>query len=330
MVLILATLLSLYEPIQLPSEGQIEAWRTMSHATIDDVIVREIRSDSFFRSNGEVWQMSKGQTHNITNLAFCIPGKTTYDEMIRLYVATTRVTAASYAALCYGQLGVRQMVRAVYERAYAYREPPEQLATMANGCAHVMPCHPDNMVLSFYRVTSRLYPRLGMADTIPVAGKMFSGYSDNTIDLLLSAMSRVLPRHRILPSSILRCKSYDENEQSYALPLVGIAIHRPDAYAHEFAHFFNPPAVRSPENWQEFLPAFHALKLHAFLLGIDLGAPGGWADYWAIVGNADAIARLWRQGVMSRDGVKLLEDVLMNKPHMRGWCANDAIGRMVL
>lgn len=331
LTLILATLTSLYEPVTLPPEAKIAEWRSMIFDRTDSVVPPAYTTMSGFREDANhTWKQTGEEYHSLTNFAFCKAGETDYDEEMRALISKTRVSAATWAEACYGPLGMRQLVRAIYERAKAYREDPGILAGMCAACPQVMPCAAPGVPLAFYSITSRLWPKLGCGNAVPITGQMIVGTAANSIDIILAAVSRAIPRSRIMPTSIALCRANDDAHISYALPLVGVVIHQPNAYAHELAHFFNPPAVRSPNGWAEFLPAYHALKVHAFRAGIDLGAPGGWKVYYSRFGSLEKVRELSTGKTVSGDGVELLSRVVAGDTAVAELCANDGIGRLTL
>lgn len=278
----------------------------------------------------------------------CGHGASSYDETIRCAVLTNdAVTVLSYARLMYGDAAVRQIVRAALERGDQYIESPY---TTASAClynpANIPVPMPNSTKMPFAKAGAKLN-RNGLSDAIPIRGRCFG--ETNAVESLPSS---VMP-----PNAVAAAEALDAAGRSYAIPTVGVAIHTPADYAHEFAHFANPTRSLPDEtaastgfsqetlnactSWKEFLPAYHALKVDAWSRDIDLGAPGGWAAYWAIVGaSVETIAAL--QGEMSADGVALLaayreakaaEGTANDNPdyaRLRAWCESDSIGRMVL
>ncbi len=265
-------------------------------------------------------------------------GATDQDEQIRHFVATRNMTSSTYAELCYGEdAGREQLVRAVLARAAQYAEPIYQTASALNWCPLNLPCRVPGTPRAWYRTAEmRGLPRFGNGDRVPVAGAMFTGIATNGFDVILKASYFRYPYARrhfaIHPAHIAHCRSNDETALSYALPTVGVVVHRPNDYAHEMAHYFNFTPADAPTAWKEFLPAYHALKVHAFALGIDLGEEGGWAQYQEQYDTTAKIAALSAARTVSADGVKLLADYLAadEGDELRAWCESAYVGRMVL
>ena len=271
----------------------------------------------------------------ITDEAWCLPGTTRPDEAIRQLCASNGVTPRLWARCCYGdEWGDRQLLRAVAERAMAqYFEPPQTILAAAHWCPTGMvvkqPASPREY---FSTGEGRTVPPCGNADAVPALGLMLTGVTNGTIKSLIEA-SRFPSRSLAMrPEHIARCQTLDAEPRSYAVPLVGVAIHRPMDYAHEFAHFFNPVPANATTEWREFCAAYHAVKVHAWSLGIDLGTPGGWAEYWSQVGSAMAISALSSYGNISADGIALLTQYLESSPgdDVRVWCEDPSIGRRIL
>lgn len=287
-------------------------------------------------------------------------GKTAHsamDDRLREAITNHPCRVLSYAATIYGEGAVRQIVRAALERGEQYIESPY---TTASVCLY----NPSNIPVPMpgarkvpFAVAGAKLPRNGLSDRIPFAGRCFGVANTNAIERLLEAARYALRGYAMSPEAVAAAAALDAAGRSYCLPTVGIALHTSADCAHEFAHFANPtrslPAesaastgfsqatLNACTSWKEFLPAFHALKVDAWSRDIDLGAPGGWAAYWAIVGaSVETIAAL--QGEMSADGVALLaayreaksaEGTANDNPdyaRLRAWCESDSIGRMVL
>ena len=289
--------------------------------------------------------------------AFRVAGPSSMDETIHTAISNGVISALSYARLMYGDAAVRQVVRAALERGEQYIESPY---TTASVCLY----NPSNIPVPMpgarkvpFAIAGAKLPRNGLSDTIPIAGSCFGSNNTNAIERLLMGSFYALRGYAMSPEAVAAAASLDAAGRSYAIPTVGVAIHTPADYAHEFAHFANPtrslPAetaastgfsqetLNACTTWKEFLPAFHALKVDAWSRDIDLGVPGGWAAYWAIVGaSVETIAAL--QGEMSADGVALLaayreakaaEGTGNDNPdyaRLRAWCESASIGRMVL
>ena len=260
-------------------------------------------------------------------------GTTAQDEAVRAWIAATPPTAAGYAELCYGEAWREQLARAVLARAAQYAEQPYHTAREALWCPLNLPCRTPGAPCAWYKTAEmRGVPRFGNGDRVPIAGRMFSGAATNQYDAILAASRFTVLGFAVLPVAEARCRANDVSGRSYALPTVGVVIHRPQDYAHEMAHYFNfAPADASP-GWREFLPAFHALKVHAFSLGIDLGADGGWAEYQSRYCTPGSIAELSESGAVSADGVRLLADYLAAEAgdDVRRWCESPQAGRIVL
>lgn len=322
---------SLYQPIALPSQHVLDrcdglrAWglrgRGFDEARYDEaagvIVVRHDRRGA-------------------ATIKVSVPierGATAQDEAVRAWIVAEAPTAAGYARLCYGEAWREQLARAVLARASRYAEQPYGTAKEALWCPLNLPCRDPGTPCAWYRTSDmRGVPRFGNADIVPVAGKMFSGFATNQYAAILAASRFAARSLAVRPAAAARCRENDEIERSYALPTVGVVIHRPQDYAHEMAHYFNfAPATASAE-WREFLPAFHALKVHAHSLGIDLGVVGGWAQYQALYGTAGAIAALSESGEVGADGVALLADYLEADAGdaVREWCESALVGRIVL
>ena len=260
-------------------------------------------------------------------------GTTAQDEAVRAWIASAPPTAAGYARLCYGAEWREQLARAVLARASRYAEQPYATAKEALWCPLNLPCRDPGTPCAWYKTSDmRGVPRFGNADVVPVAGKMFAGVATNQYAAVLAA-SRIAARSlAVRPAAAARCRDNDGCGRSYALPTVGVVIHRPQDYAHEMAHYFNFAPAGATEEWREFLPAFHALKVHAFSLGIDLGADGGWAEYQSRYCSPAAIAALSESGEVGADGVALLAEYLEAEQGdaVREWCESALVGRIVL
>ena len=288
---------------------------------------------------------------------FRVPGPTEMDETIHVAISNGMKSVLAYAQLMYGDGAVRQIVRAALERGEQYIESPYTTASAGlYNPANIPVPMPGARKVPFAVAGAKL-PRNGLSDTIPIAGSCFGSNNTNAIERLLIGSKYALRGYAMSPEAVAAAASLDAAGRSYAIPTVGIAIHTPADYAHEFAHFANPTRSLPDEtaastgfsqatlnactSWKEFLPAYHALKAAAWSRDIDLGAPGGWAAYWAIVGaSVETIAAL--QGEMSADGVALLaayreaksaEGTANDNPdyaRLRAWCESDSIGRMIL
>lgn len=240
-------------------------------------------------------------------------------------------TAAGYADLCYGADGWRQLLRAVLERSAQFADPPYTTAGKALWCPRNLPCLVPGSQRSWYPPREmRFAPISGNGDLVPVTGRMADSAITNGFGSLVSSTS--IGSRRIRPEHAATCRTMDAQCVSYTLPCVGVVIHRNTDYAHEMAHFFNFPLPDAPFAWKEFLPAFHALKVHAHSLGIDLGAEGGWAQYQARYGTAEAVGELSASAEVSEDGVALLVQYNQSAAgsDVRRWCESASVGRMVL
>ena len=260
-------------------------------------------------------------------------GETAQDEAVRSWIAGVAPTSAGYARLCYGEAGREQLARAVLARAAQYAGPAYGTAKDALWCPLNLPCREPGTACAWYRTAEmRGVPRFGNGDAVPVAGMMFAGVAGGQYEAILAASLFAERGLAVRHAAAARCRANDESERSYALPTVGVVIHRASDYAHEMAHYFNFAPADASAEWREFLPAFHALKVHAFSLGIDLGADGGWAEYQSLYGTSAAIAALSESGAVSADGASLLADYLEAEEgdDVREWCESAFVGRIVL
>ena len=325
---------SLYQPIALPSQYVLDQYDRLGEWGLRGRGYDEARyneAEGCIIARYYVRLPYLGQKIPVT-----VPishGATQQDETVRAWIVADAPTAAGYAEMCYGAAGREQLARAVLARAAQYAEEPYWTAKEALWCPLNLPCRELGTPCAWYK-TAEMHgvPRFGNADCVPVAGKMFSGVATNQYAVILAASRFAARSLAVRPAAAARCRENDASERSYALPTVGVVIHRPQDYAHEMAHYFNfAPATASAE-WREFLPAFHALKVHAFSLGIDLGEDGGWGAYQALYGSSAAIAALSESGTVSTDGVSLLADYLAAEEgeELREWCESAFVGRIVL
>ena len=292
----------------------------------------------------------------VSHLADYFPaGASEMDETIRGAVLDGSVSVLEYARRMYGDAACRQIVRAALQRGEQYVESPYTTASAALYNPANIPMLMPGMKKAPYSATDATLPKSGLGDGIPIAGRCVA--ATNALDYLLWGARYTARGYTIRPEARSAAEALDDEGRSYALPTIGVALHRPSDYAHELAHFINPTHSLSNEtavstgfsegtlnactSWKEFLPAYHALKVDAWSRGIDLGMPGSWTDYWAIVGqSAETIAAL--DGSMSADGMALLTAYREAKAaegtpgdnadyvRIRSWCESDAIGRAVL
>lgn len=270
------------------------------------------------------------------------PADRTMDqELLDTIAEHYSLSALKYAECCYGSNAVAQLTRSALARAERFFENPYTVATHFVYNPGNLPCRPPDARMLWLRDIR--FPRYGANGPIRLTGRLMG--STNAIEKLSRPVYTLGPGKpfKMLPAHEEWCKARDTSGISYAMPGFGVAIHRPQDYAHELAHYFNW-AVASEStiavgslSWAEFLPAFHGLKVHAYRNGYDLGTPGAFDEYFSGIVFSSAL-----EAELSRDAYQLLsyyalaaslEGTANDTPELtriREYCRSDVIGREVL
>jgi len=237
---------------------------------------------------------------------------------------------------CYGETYEEQMIRALSARTLQFGGPMNEIAMLAKvnpiNIPVLVPGTPRVPFRTFaarYKIVKDLFPV--RVDMMYISGRQ-QFCETNAFDDLVSRYRKaygVTPTFQSFVEGV--CRSNDTNQVSYALFPLGIVVHRACDYTEEFAHFVNVGDPYGSRDFEEWKAAYHGAKVDAWKMGIDLGVPGGWAQYisaltadenWAaasaqrLPANTLLLLQLYVSGGGSAD--------------LRAWCESDAMGRMIL
>ena len=228
----------------------------------------------------------------ISVAAFCVThlevGLTPQDEAVALAV-DEGLTQDRYLTLCYGE-DAQAMLDAAFEaRGSNFVEGVAFVRNKSNGDIRNVPCveiggkvRPSYMQFLKRNRGAVLKP----SDSVSVSGQMFG--QPNAFNALVSLLSAKVGKPIALTGEgkhIFR-DEFDPAGRSYSFWPLGCAIHKPDAYAEEIAHYINFKDPRQPPRsfkgtwsnedfekvakWNEFLSAFRGVKVYAYSLGFNL------------------------------------------------------------
>ena len=242
-------------------------------------------------------------------------GLTPQDEAVALAI-DEGLTQDRYLTLCYGE-DAQSMLDAAFEtRGSNFVEGVAFVRKMSGGDIRNVPCvestktRPSYMQFMKRNQGAVLKP----GDTVPVSGRMYG--QTNAFNVLVSKMSAKVGKAILLTGEGKHTfrDEFDPTSQSYSFWPLGCAIHEPDAYAEEIAHFFNFKDPRVPPRsfkgewsdpdyakvakWNEFLAAYRGVKVYAYSLGFNLNdAPiGGVNTFDAFYNAIQGKLKAWRDG----------------------------------
>ena len=214
------------------------------------------------------------------------PGTTIFDEATAL-VLDGGMTHEKYLEMSYGNLASEMLDAAFEARAAMYIEDTDVIRHLANNDIRNVPCYEPNAKTkaSYIKVFKYMKNAAFKPDmTIPVSGKMYG--VTNAFENLVFQMNQRTGLEIRIRGDMGKYTGLDAQEKSYSFWPLGVAIHSRDAYAEEVSHFFNfcapnyrivryagawsSPDYATVSDWNEFIAAYHGIKVHALSLGINL------------------------------------------------------------
>lgn len=232
-----------------------------------------------------------------------VPGLTPQDEAVASAL-DAGLSQSAYLQMGYGESAADMLAAAFEARAECWRESAAVIRSVSKGDIRNVPCvDPDGGDTNSPYVVFALRHKVAMFspdDAMPHYGRMF--LASNAFERMVKACenrSRRQIRFIGATNNLAFYHAFDDIGRSYSFWPLGVAVHEPDGYAEEVAHFMNfqPPRAPVPSYagswsdpdyarvtmWNEFLSALRGVKVHAFSLGINLNEPDSFTNYYNTV-----------------------------------------------
>ena len=232
-----------------------------------------------------------------------VPGLTPQDEAVASAL-DAGLSQSAYLQMGYGASAAYMLDAAFEARAECWHESAAVIRAVSKGDIRNVPCvDPDGGDTNSSYVVFALRHKVAMFspdDAIPHYGRMF--LASNAFERLVTSCetrSRRQIRFIGATNNLAFYHAFDDSGVSYSFWPLGVAVHEPDGYAEEVAHFvnFQPPRAPVPSYagswsepdyarvtmWHEFLAALRGVKVHAYSLGINLNEPDSFANYFDVV-----------------------------------------------
>lgn len=217
-------------------------------------------------------------------------GTTPQDEAVAIAV-DGGLTQDRYLTMSYGGDAQKMLDAAFEARGNRFVEGSAAVKHLGKGDIRNVPCVEDaakpGEKPSYIRFTKRQRFSLFTPDEpTPISGKMYG--MQGAFNTLVENLKRRTNRGIVITGEG-KTKFRDEFDpglKSYSFWPLGCAIHAPDAYAEEVAHFFNfmdprvaprtfkgtwsTPDYEKVSKWNEFLSALRGVKVYAYSLGYNL------------------------------------------------------------